>query len=85
MQEEKGGLKGTHSFFVSNVDVYVNPTESRTIPITSRGTTDLDGIVDAKLQQFFDNANNSSQVVDGNGEPLVVDGVFLNISDNKPI
>lgn len=48
---------GTHSFFVSNVDVYENPTESRTIPITSRGTTDLNGIVDAKLQQFFERIN----------------------------
>ena len=32
---------------------YENPTKSQTIPITSRGTTDLDRIVDAKLQQFF--------------------------------
>ncbi|MDE6463820.1 MAG: hypothetical protein K2L16_04220, partial [Muribaculaceae bacterium] len=51
------GRAGTHSFFVSNVDVYENPTESRTIPITSRGTTDYDGIVDAKLQQFFERAS----------------------------
>lgn len=34
----------------------INP-ESRTIPITSRGTTDLNGIVDAKLQQFFEKVN----------------------------
>lgn len=51
------GQAGTHSFFVSNVNVYENPTESRTIPITSRGTTDFDGIVDAKLQQFFERAS----------------------------
>ena len=34
----------------------INP-ESRIIPITSRGTTDLNGIVDAKLQQFFEKVN----------------------------
>ncbi|MGM9844902.1 MAG: hypothetical protein ACI30K_01550, partial [Muribaculaceae bacterium] len=72
VQEEKSGLKGTHSFFVSNVDIYENPTEKRTIPITSRGTTEFDGIVDAKLQQFFEMSNNSSQVVDENGEPRIV-------------
>lgn len=56
VQNEKGH-SGTHAFFVSNVEVYKNPTESRTIPITSRGTTDLNGIVDTKLQQFFEKIN----------------------------
>ncbi|MGN0233919.1 MAG: hypothetical protein ACI4B5_05810 [Bacteroidaceae bacterium] len=78
VQEEVSGMVGTHSFFVSNVDIYENPTESRTIPITSRGTTDFDGIVDAKLQQFFDDAKNSSKIVDENGEPLVV----THVTDN---
>ncbi|MEE0903507.1 MAG: methyltransferase domain-containing protein, partial [Prevotellamassilia sp.] len=72
VQEEQRGLMGTHSFFVSNVDVYDNPTENRTIPITSRGTTDFDGIADAKLKKFFEEAKNSSRVVDENGEPRVV-------------
>ncbi|MBD5236328.1 MAG: hypothetical protein HDS62_02120 [Bacteroidales bacterium] len=58
------GQAGTHSFFVSNVDVYENPTESRTIPITSRGTTDFDGIVDAKLQQFFERASSEATKLD---------------------
>ena len=65
-------MKGAHSFFVSNVEVYSNPTESRTIPITSRGTTNFDGIVDAKLRQFFESAKDSSKVVDENGEPRVM-------------
>lgn len=57
VQQNKSGENGTHSFFVSNVELYKNPTESRTIPITSRGTTDFDRIIDAKLQKFFDYAN----------------------------
>ena len=57
VQQSKSSENGTHSFFVSNVNVYENPTESQTIPITSRGTTDYNGIVDTKLQQFFDYAN----------------------------
>lgn len=73
------GQAGTHSFFITDVELYektvvgltlpnfpsgesslqrpVNPIESRTIPITSRGTTDIDGIVDAKLLKFFERAS----------------------------
>ena len=43
---------------------YENLIKNRTIPITSRGTTDLDEIVDVKLQQFFEEAKDSSKVVD---------------------
>ena len=37
----------------------INPTESRTIPITSRGTTDFNGVVDAKLRQFLGHRHTS--------------------------
>lgn len=57
VQKNKSVEDGTHSFFVTNVNVYKNPTESQTIPLTLRGTTNSDGIVDTKLQQFFDYAN----------------------------
>lgn len=55
VQNEKE-RSGTHSFFVSNVDVYEKPTDSQTIPITSRGTTGFDGIPDTKLAEFFERA-----------------------------
>ena len=42
----------------------INPTESRTIPITSRGTTDFNGVVDAKLRQFFERANSEAKILD---------------------
>ena len=58
------GRSGTHAFFVSNVDVYENPRENRTIPITSRGTTDFNGVLDAKLQQFFERANSEAKILD---------------------
>ena len=58
------GRSGTHAFFVSNVDVYENPGESRTIPITSRGTTDFNGVLDAKLRQFFERANSEAKILD---------------------
>ena len=58
------GRSGTHAFFVSNVDVYENPRESRTIPITSRGTTDFNGVLDAKLRQFFERANSEAKILD---------------------
>lgn len=42
----------------------INPTESRTIPITSRGTTDFNGVLDAKLRQFFERANSEAKILD---------------------
>lgn len=60
------GESGTHSFFVSDVEVYRNPAESRTIPITSRGTTDYSGIVDAKLQQFSERASSELKLRQAN-------------------
>ncbi len=66
-----------HSQFVSNVELYNNSTKNasgRDSSLPSRLV--LDGIADAKLLHFFENAKeakeNSSKVVDFNGEPLVV-------------
>lgn len=42
----------------------INPTESRTIPITSRGSTDFNGVLDAKLRQFFERANSEAKILD---------------------
>ncbi len=68
---------GVHSQFVSNVELYNNSTKNasgRDSSLPSRLV--LDGITDAKLQQFFESAKsaeqNSSKIVDENGEPLVV-------------
>ena len=42
----------------------ISNTESRTIPITSRETTNFDEIVDAKLQQFFERASSDALELD---------------------
>ncbi|MDR2410134.1 MAG: hypothetical protein LBE13_18775, partial [Bacteroidales bacterium] len=65
-----------HNTFVSDVEIY-NAAKTE---ITGLGTTEqvtVSGIkIDAKLQQFFETArearDNSSKVVDANGEPMVV-------------
>ena len=57
VQNNKSGENGTHSFFVTSVEIYKNPAQGQTIPLTLRGTTNSNGIIDAKLQQFFDYAN----------------------------
>lgn len=44
--------------------VNTSVSEDRTIPITSRGTTGLDGVVDAKLQQFFERASSEANLLD---------------------
>ncbi|MDR0413401.1 MAG: hypothetical protein LBH61_06350, partial [Dysgonamonadaceae bacterium] len=67
-----------HSTFISDVDIYEKPIDTPVnSQIISRATTEpVNGLPDAKLQQFFENAReareNSSKVVDENGEPMVV-------------
>jgi len=67
-----------HSSFVSDVSIYDNSIDT---PVLSKNinmatTESINGIVDAKLQQFFESAKfakeNSSKVVDENGEPMPV-------------
>jgi len=88
MDVEKDQLAGTerrdgtkhkehvHSTFVSNIELYNNPAKNQAIPAIRRGNLKLDEIVDAKLQNFFESARksaeNSSKIIDKNGEPLVV-------------
>jgi hypothetical protein len=62
-----------HSSTITDVGIYentINPSvESQG---TYLATGKNDGITDAKLQSFFKKANNSSKIVDENGEPKVV-------------
>ena len=60
IKEENKGKSGTHAFFVTNVNVYGNPTKEQTLPLTLRGNTDLDRILDTKLQQFCEYENQGS-------------------------
>ena len=54
---EQKGSTGTHSFMVSDVSLYGNSATSLSLPITTRARGTDNGIVDAKLQEFFDYAN----------------------------
>lgn len=60
-----------HSAFVSDVEIYSADTRVNTgnTPATANVSTTN---VDAKLAKFFEEAKNSSKIVDENGEPLVV-------------
>lgn len=57
VQEEKSGQTGTHAYMVTEVSLYENTTEGLSLPITTRARGTFDGVVDTKLQQFFDYAN----------------------------
>lgn len=87
VQEEKSGTNGTHSFFVSEVDVYEKEMQDTQtgLPLTRQRNENPASVVDAKLRQFLeeakDAADNSSKVVDENGEPLVV----YHGSDYRPL
>lgn len=60
-----------HSTFVSDIEIY--STNNRVNTGNTPATANVDAkYVDAKLEQFFENANNSSKIVDENGEPRVV-------------
>ena|GEM_PF-2244612 len=77
VQEEKTTGGNVHSTFVTNVELYNNTANVASAPTIKRGgRSDTDSITDAKLQNFFESAReageNSSKIVDENGEPLVV-------------
>lgn len=54
--QEQQGQVGTHSFFVTSVDVYEKPVNGLSVPNFPSGESDHQRIVDAKLRQFFDEA-----------------------------
>ncbi|MDR0507893.1 MAG: hypothetical protein LBH32_13905, partial [Dysgonamonadaceae bacterium] len=69
-----------HNTFVSEVELYAIDTKNKTAnnltDAATNGAKDVSGITDTKLQQFFETARaareNSSKVIDKNGEPQVV-------------
>ena len=89
VQEEKSGGNGVHSFFVSEVELYEKGQDTQTrLPLT-RQKNGQPALTDAKLQKFLeeakDAAENASKVVDENGEPRVIDGLYLNIKERNHI
>ena len=56
------GESGVHSQFVSNVELYNNSTKNASgLDLTLQSRLVLDGITDAKLQQFFESAKSAEQ------------------------
>jgi hypothetical protein len=79
-KQKEGTPNQMHNAFVSEVELYdidaKNKTANNLTDAATNGAKDVSGITDAKLQHFFEKAreaeNNSSKVVDENGEPLAV-------------
>ena len=75
-QNEKQGKSNFHNMAVSDIAIYDESGSSVTAKDYSIDNDNRNRFVDAKLQHFFETARearkNSSKVVDGNGEPLVV-------------
>ena len=57
IQNDKGNRSGMHSCLVTNVEVYKNTAGETTSTEIPRVKSASDGIVDAKLQQFFERAS----------------------------
>ena len=55
-----------------DIDVYENTANSLSVANTNGSRVTASDIADAKLQQFFKIANESSKIIDKKGEPLVV-------------
>lgn len=51
--QEQQGQVGTHSFFVTSVDVYEKPVNGLSVPNFPSGESDHQRVVDAKLRQIF--------------------------------
>nr|DAM61229.1 MAG TPA: Type I restriction enzyme [Caudoviricetes sp.] len=64
VQKTIDNTTGVHSCFVSNVDVYEKPVTGETdSAILRRPKLPYDGIVDAKLQQFFERASSEANIL----------------------
>ena len=61
VQRNKGrnSSDGLHSAMVTGVEVYKNTAGSLSLPITTRTRGTSSGVVDAKLQQFFESASSN--------------------------
>lgn len=69
---------GVHSHFATDVNLYnTNSVSGLSYPDLLGARVTANGIIDTKLENFFDVANVFSKVVDEIGEPVV-------ISDNYP-
>ncbi len=67
------GQNGVHNVFVTDIDLYEKPLLDASISASNGGARLVNGRVsDTKLENYFRTANNSSKIVDENGEPLVV-------------
>ena len=65
VQRTVDNTTGLHSCFVSNVDVYEKTATGTTgSAILRRPKVPYDGIVDAKLQQFFERASSEANILD---------------------
>ena len=71
VQNETDGRRGNHSLMVTNVSLYENTINVASTSAKLGERLDIDSIIDAKLQQFFESARkseeNSSKIVDENG------------------
>ena len=87
-QNEKQGKSNFHNMAVSDIAIYDESGSSVTAKDYSIDNDNRNRFVDAKLQHFFETAReareNSSKVVDENGEPMVVyHGTDTRASFNK--
>lgn len=62
--QTQAGQSGTHSVFVTEVSIYENTASSLSYPGTPRARVTDDGIVDAKLQHFFERASSEALELD---------------------
>ena len=86
-QNEKQGKSNFHNMAVSDIAIYDESGSSVTAKDYSIDNDNRNRFVDAKLQHFFETAReareNSSKVVDENGEPMVVyHGTWVSRGEN---
>ena len=59
------GQSGTHSFFVTGIEVYEKTAHGLSEPNFPSGESDHGGIVDVKLAEFFERAKNNLEINKG--------------------
>ena len=77
VQDNRSSDSGTHSFMATEVEIYEETANGLSLPITTRARGTIDGIVDAKIREFFESAKKYPEYMDDTLPPEDKTGVSL--------
>ncbi|MDE5786709.1 MAG: hypothetical protein K2H98_09270, partial [Duncaniella sp.] len=81
VQDNRSSDSGTHSFMATEVEIYEETANGLSLPITTRARGTIDGIVDAKIREFFESAKKYPDYMDDTLPPEDKTGVSFRTAE----